>query len=234
MGQPKMPQVPAPCGGNVGPRIAQPKVSAGARAPAVPAACGGNVGPRAVQPKPAAVQRKAGRGVVQPFSNKAAGGEYRCEVGDTKIVLKDDKGMSRGFVDFIVGQNEISLKTIDTKSGKGPKGAGAMLVYQLAMTARAHGKTRILVTNATPDETGFYTHMGFGPDPAFMAEMSAAGMTSQQMDKIKFTTLSASVNTILSGASGSVVKNWSDPSWNKGGLYAGEDPAHGAMFTIPL
>jgi hypothetical protein len=77
---PRVPVVPPPCGGNVGP-VAQPKIAGAARMPNVPAPCGGNVGARSVQPKvvgaahvptvPAPCGGNVGTRTVQP---KAAGG----------------------------------------------------------------------------------------------------------------------------------------------------------------
>jgi hypothetical protein len=180
-------------------------------------------------PKPGA----APSGVVQRITNKSEVGGFNVEVGDKKITLLDREKKSRGFIDFFVDKGTFYLKTIDTKSGKGPKGAGAILVYMLAMTALGQRFARIMVTNATPEETGFYLHMGFGPDPDFLQTLTQTGMPQSSIDKIKFTTLSADINTLLDNAGASVLKNWSDPSWAQG-LYAGRHPEHGDMFHIPL
>jgi hypothetical protein len=109
-----------------------------------------------------------------------------------------------------------------------------MLVYQLASLAKNRGISRIDVPNATPEETGFYAHMGFEPDPEFLHVLKASGMSSDQIAKIKSTSLSRDVNALLDHAGKSVAKNWSDPAWEKDGLPAGDDPEHGPMFHIPL
>jgi hypothetical protein len=173
-------------------------------------------------------------GIVQRVTNKGEAGAFRVVVGDDKITLIDKANQKRGFIDYFIRDGTFYLKTIDTKSGKGPKGAGAMLVYMVAMTSLGRHFERIMVTNATPEETGFYLHMGFGPDPAFLQRLQETGMPSSDIERIKNTTLSADVNTLLDQAGASVIKNWSDPSWEKGGLYAGRHPEHGDMFHIPL
>ncbi len=172
--------------------------------------------------------------VVQPFTNKHTEHSYIIDMRSKKIVLYDeDDKADRGFVSYS-SDNKFYLQTIDTKSGKGPKGAGAILVYNLAMLARNGRFDRIVVPNATPEETGFYLTVGFEPDPQFVLELQSTGMSTEKVNELKYTKLSASVNTLLDQAGASVVRNWSDPLWNQHGLYAGHHAEHGDMFHIPL
>ncbi|MEM6831518.1 MAG: DUF4157 domain-containing protein, partial [Bacteroidota bacterium] len=55
---------------------------------------------------------------------------YDLDMSDKRIAILDSEGAERGFVDFFEADGKFYLKTINTKSGKGPKGSGAILVYQ--------------------------------------------------------------------------------------------------------
>jgi hypothetical protein len=172
--------------------------------------------------------------VVQPLTNKHTEHSFAILMKDKKIVLYDENDETeRGFVSYS-SDDKFYLQTIDTKSGKGPKGAGAILVYNLAMLARNGRFDRIVVPNATPEETGFYLTVGFGPDPQFVLELQSTGMSAEKVNELKYTKLSANVNTLLDKAGASVVKNWSDALWDQHGLYAGHHAVHGDMFHIPL
>ena len=59
-------------------------------------------------------------------------------------------------------------------------------------------------------------------------------MPPATVDELKYTMLSAATNTLFDQAGASYVKNWTEPSWEKRGPYAGEHPEHGAMFHVPL
>jgi GNAT superfamily N-acetyltransferase len=196
-----------------------------------------------VRPAQGAVQRAARpmmptarRGVIQrQLKNKESGKICSLEITDKRISIREaETQKSYGFADYYIAQRQFYLKMIDTRAAAAPKGAGAMLVYQLAARARHLGFSRIMVTNATPEETGFYLHMGFEADPAFVRELQLAGVSGAQLEAMKHTTLSGDVNQLLDKAGASVVKNWSDPSWKSLGLSAGQHAEHGEMFHIAL
>ena len=198
----------------------------------------GVMGRRALQTKPANPRRQesaaptAANQVVQLLTNRVDQAQYSLDMGASKITILDSNSMPRGFVDFCEAEGQFYLTTINTKSDKGPKGAGAILVYNVAF--RALGKyKRVVVPNATPEQTGFYLHMGFEPDPAFLEELRATGMDQGKIDQMKHDKLSADVNKLLNEAGASMVKNWTEKNWDKG-VYAGEDPEHGVMYHIPL
>ncbi|HBB94873.1 MAG TPA: hypothetical protein DC054_05730 [Blastocatellia bacterium] len=188
---------------------------------------------RSLTPRP----HQHGSVLQRQLISKESKHRFMIKPQDTKITLYDeDDKVDRGFADFHVQDKKFWLKTISTKSKSevGPKGSGAMLVYSLARIALNRGFKRIMVSNATPEETGFYLQMGFQPDPDFLAELVKTGMTTEQIDRIKNTTLSADVNALLDQAGGSVVKNWQDSDWDEKGLYAGKHAKYGDMFHVPL
>jgi hypothetical protein len=159
---------------------------------------------------------------------------YGLEKADGKITLRDEDMVERGFVDYFIEGFFFYLKTINTVSGKGPKGSGALLVYTLTTVAKDRGFRRVTVTNATPEETGFYLVMGFDTDPAFLVELQKLSLPKDKFDAMKYTTLSADINVLFDKAGASVVKNWSDSAWTQKGLYAGHSALHGDMYHVPL
>ncbi len=113
---PRAPEVPAPCGGNVG--IVQPKMAAGAaqapRQPVPPAPCGGNTGaPGAVQPK----MGSAGPGVVQLAKKACLRCKHRHTVKCTTLIPDGNGGTKQcGCVSH--SQKHDSGAKFDSKGGK--------------------------------------------------------------------------------------------------------------------
>jgi hypothetical protein len=171
---------------------------------------------------------------IQRETNKSTNKAYRVQADEHQLQLVEADGTKRGLIDYELANGQLFLKTIDTKSQQGPPGAGALLVYHLAFVALSRRLGTVNVTNATPEQTGFYLHMGFAPDPAFLDALEKSGMARAKIDELKYTTLSATTDTLFDRAGASVVKNWSDPSWRETGPYAGRHPEHGEMYHVPL
>jgi hypothetical protein len=178
-----------------------------------------------------------GTNASEPYwvgEHKTAGGPYTIQhsstvFGSHTLQLLNPTNVKSGYASFsysVKNDGTLDLKHIDTTSGdggRGPKGSGAMLTYELARLAKNNqlpgqdGPIQtIKVPAATPElgPTGkgggkdYWKSLGFEPaDQKLLALSHIAGWTH----------LSGSVDSVLNASKTKMKENWSnynDRTWS--------------------
>lgn len=102
------------------------------------------------------------RGILQrdEYNNSETGLTYNVQINGNLIIANHDQ-KNHGSLKFSMEDGFVNLLQIESHPEKG-SGLGSLMIYLLASTISVDV---IKIPMATPDERGFYNHMGFSPDP---------------------------------------------------------------------